>query len=343
MNKQKMLKKILIAISTATISIVLTGVILSLWFINKPLIPVTQTSVDFVFTQGSSIKNISNQLNHMKILAYPNLLVWLAQIKGKTTQLKAGEYRITSGITTPIMLLNMMIKGEVIRHSITIVEGWTFAQIRAAINNNPYLTHELKNLSNAEIMRHIGHEGEVPEGRFAPETYIFSGKISDTIILRNAYNTMRQKLNTLWQTRSSQTQTLYKCPYEVLIIASIIEKESAHLKERPIIAGVIVNRLQLGMPLQIDATVIYGLGENYKGKLSENDLKKDSSHNTYTRIGLPPTPIAAPSQNAIYAVLNPATTTALYYVASGNRDGSHYFSNTLDEHLKAKRRAALLK
>lgn len=345
-----MLKKILIAIGITLISVILLCASVGLWFINKPLLPLSSTpasatrtpTIDFLFAQGSSVKSLANQLYNLKVLPHPSLFVWLAKIKGKTTELQAGEYRITAGITTPTMLLDMMIKGEAIRHSFTIVEGWTFAQIKAAINNNPYLTHELKNLSDAEIMRHIGREGEMPEGRFAPETYVFSGKVSDTAILRNAHNVMKQRLNTAWQARSSQqqqqTQAIYKCPYELLIIASMIEKESAYLKERPLIAGVIIHRLQLKMPLQIDATVIYGLGENYKGKLFENDLKKDSAYNTYTRIGLPPTPIAAPSQNAIHAALNPTMTTALYYVATGDKDGSHFFSNTLDEHIQAKAR-----
>jgi UPF0755 protein len=303
-------------------------------FITTPLIVEGQPSVDFIFTQGTSVKGLASRLHQIGVISSPNFFVLLIKMQGKERALRAGEYRIVVGLT-PQQLVNMMVKGEMLRHSITFVEGATFAQIRELLDVDPYLVHELKGLSDEEVMRKLGHAGEMPEGRFAPDTYIFSGKFSDMAILQQAYDLMQKRLNDEWQNRSPQAQDLVKCPYEALIAASMIEKESAYLQELPLIAGVMVRRMQLGMPLQIDATVIYGLGKEYRGKLFENDLKKDTPFNTYTRKSLPRTPISMPGKEALHAALHPEIGSAIYYVAKG--DGSHVFSDTLDEHNKAKR------
>lgn len=351
----------------------------ALWcvsFLYTPLITAKQdqAAVDFIFPQGAAVKVLAADLQRRGVLSHPKWFVWWAKIQRKATVLQAGEYRITPGVTTPIMLLNMMVKGEAIRHGLTIVEGWTFAQVKAALAANPYLLHELQGLSDASIMQRIGHAGEMPEGRFAPETYVFSGKISDTAVLHNAYKKMQKQLDAAWQaataahapqqddgaqaaaattataaaattvTATTASATVQKnpmpafpsSPYETLIIASLVERESAYSKERPLIAGVIMRRLQLGMPLQIDAAVIYGLGKDYKGKLCESDLQRDTPYNTYTRRGLPPTPIAAPSKDAIEAALHPVIGEEIYYVAKG--DGTHIFTKTFAEHVQARKK-----
>lgn len=304
----------------------------TLWlkFVYTPLNVSEQKPIDFVFTQGATVKGLAQQLYTLKVLKKPTFFVWLARINGSARVLQAGEYQITSK-TTPSQLLKKMVHGEVIKHAFTIVEGWTLQQIKTSLANNNFLTHDLSGLSNDAIMQKLGLVGEEPEGRFAPDTYVFSGVTSEIVVLRSAYRLMQKRLNDEWQNRAADAT--FHCPYEALIAASIIEKESAVKQERPLIAGIIFRRLQIGMPLQMDPTVIYGLGQSYTGKLTTADLKMDSAYNTYTRKGLPLTPIAMPSQDAIHAALHPIIGTALYYVAKG--DGSHVFSNTLEEHNQA--------
>lgn len=332
------------------LALILSAFLWCFTVLRAPLIPssANRQPAAFVFVPGTSSKSLSLQLYKEGLLPHPFLFLALATIENKATLLHAGEYRITPGVTTAVKLLDMMAKGEVVRHSQTIVEGWNFAQLKASITSNPYLVHDLQGLGDADIMRKIGHEGEEPEGRFAPETYVFSGKISDTTILRSAYQRMHKQLNAAWQDAHETVMSpslrgaLPKCPYEALIIASMIEKESAYSKERPRIAGVIMRRLQLGMPLQIDATVIYGLNKNLRAgakeklQLSLGDLKKDTPYNTYSRFGLPSTPIAMPGKDAIFAALHPAMGEEIYYVAKG--DGTHVFTRTLTEHDVARKK-----
>lgn len=301
----------------------------SIWwfsFVYAPLVNKNQSAIDFVYSPGTPAITLAYNLKRQKIIKYPKFFVWLIEWRGVEHVLKAGEYRIDPGLS-PMGLLDKMVKGDVIKHTFTVVEGWTFKEMFNTLVNNGYVEHTLSGLSNDEIMRRIGFDGENPEGRFAPATYFFSGPTKDVDILRTAHKLMQKKLFAEWQSRAADVP--YKCTYEVLIIASLIEKETAVVNEKPLIAGVILHRLAIGMPLQVDPTVIYGLGETYKGKLTHQDLLHDDSYNTYLRRGLPPTPIAMPSETSIYAALHPVVNTALYYVAKG--DGSHVFSNTLDE------------
>lgn len=300
-------------------------------FLDNPLIMANQPQANFVFIQGMSVKKAATILKQQGLIKRPVFFITLARLKGVERNLKAGEYSIEPGITTPSKLLAKMVAGNAIRHAFTIVEGWTFSQMITALNNNPYIKHTIQELSPDEIMVKIKHPGELPEGRFAPDTYLFSSGIKDTNILSNAYKLMQDRLDTAWNKKDANVS--YHCPYEALIVASLIEKETAIEQEKPIIAGVILRRLALGRLLQIDPTVIYGMGKSYTGKLNKSDYLKDTAYNTYTRKGLPPTPIAMPSNSSIEATLHPAEGKFLYYVAKG--DGTHKFSATYKEQNKA--------
>lgn len=315
---------------------------LGLRFLNKSLVITAQQPVDFIFESGNTVMGLAYKLHKLGVIYSPTVFILAVEVTGNSKKLHAGEYRVEPGKSLWHLLL-MLKKGEVVKHSITFVEGWTFSQVKVSLQNNPYLVHELQGLTDEAIMQKIGASGVVPEGMFAPDTYVFSGKISDTIILRNAYSLMQKRLQTEWQKRAANVS--YKCLYDALIVASMIEKESAFVAERPMIAGVIIKRLQLGMPLQIDATVIYGLGLASQcvigthcnlPQLKESDLKKDTRYNTYMYKGLPPTPIAMPGENALQAALHPIISDKIYYVAKP--DGSHEFSSTLAEHNAARKK-----
>jgi UPF0755 protein len=312
------------------------------WFklLNPTLIPAGAQPQNITILPGSGARVIALQLQGEGIVAYPELFVLLSHLQRVSHKLRAGEYRLDPGITA-VQFLRKMMRGDAITHTITIVEGWTFKHMLAAMNNNPYLVHTMTGLSDDEIMRRIGCDGKAAEGVFAPDTYVFSGKVSDVEVLRTAYNLMQKRLNVAWVNRASETVYTYHCPNDALIVASLIEKETANKAEKSQIAGVILRRLQKNMPLQIDATVIYGLGDQYRGKLNEHDLLFDSSYNTYRHSGLPPTPIAMPGLDSIVAALHPDNGTSLYYVAKG--DGTHVFSDTLAEHDAAIRKYLLPK
>lgn len=252
----------------------------------------------------------------------------LARIQGNLGKIKAGEYLIEPGKTTPAKLLQNMAAGRVLLRQLTIIEGWTFQQIMNAINNNPYLQHNFNTLKNDEIMAQLGYPNINPEGRFYPDTYLFSKGTADSKILKKSYQKMQILLAQQWNSRAANLP--YQNQEEALTAASLIERETAVPQERPMVAGVIVRRLEKNMRLQIDPTVIYALGNAYKGKLSSQDLKINSPYNTYLYKGLPPTPIAVPSASSLYAALHPASGDALFYVANGR--GSHIFSATLKDH-----------
>jgi len=327
--KQK--NKFFIILGVAFVAICL-ALSVDFWsFLKAPLIEANQKPVDFLFTQGMSVKKAAISLRQKNLIKRPLFFDLLARLKGVERNLKAGEYRIEPGVTTPAQLLTKMVKGDALRHAFTIVEGWTFSQMLAALSSNSYIKHTIQPSNTSEIMDKIGHPGELPEGRFAPDTYLFSGEVKDTYILTNAYKLMQKRLQTAWNNKAADAS--YRCPYEALIVASMIEKETAFEQEKPIIAGVILRRLVMGKLLQIDPTVIYGLGEKYSGKLNKVDLTKDTPYNTYTRKGLPPTPIALPGKGSIEAALHPTPGTVLYYVAKG--DGTHKFSDTMKEQDKA--------
>ena len=257
-------------------------------------------------------------------------LQWLAWTSGQAGNLKAGEYHLPPGLTPPA-LIDLLVSGKVVQHALTIPEGWTFRQLRAALRAHEAVRHTLDGLSDAQVMAAIGKLGEHPEGRFFPDTYHFPRGTTDVDFLARAYRRMATVLDEAWRQRPASLPLA--TPYEALVLASIVEKETAVPEERQQVAGVFVRRLQKGMRLQTDPTVIYGMGDEFQGDLRRRDLDADTPYNTYTRPGLPPTPIALPGKGSILAALGPAPGDSLYFVARG--DGTHQFSATLDEHRKA--------
>jgi UPF0755 protein len=253
-----------------------------------------------------------------------------ARAPDATSALRAGRYEFMRGMTLH-QIIDRLRRGEVLRERLTIVEGWTVRDLRAAIAANPDLRHDTGKLSDAQLLRAVGAGETHPEGLFAPDTYVFDPGSSDLDVLRAAYRSQQARLATAWQQRAPDVPL--KTPYELLILASIVEKETGQASERSMIAGVFANRLRKGMLLQTDPTVIYGLGEKFDGNLRKRDLLADTPYNSYTRAGLPPTPIALPGRAALQAAVQPADTRALFFVARG--DGSSHFSETLGEHNSA--------
>ncbi|MGA9853445.1 MAG: endolytic transglycosylase MltG [Gammaproteobacteria bacterium] len=306
------------------IAIVIVGILAWRWY----LIPVVggNHAVDVDVSTGASLREAAAELHAQGALPQPLDLVWLARLRGDANAIRAGEYLVEPG-TSVAGLLNLLKSGKVVLHSLTLVEGWTFAQILAAVENDAALRHTLKGLNGAAIMTRLGHPGELPEGLLYPDTYQFPKGTSDVAFLERAYSVMQTHLQTAWQARAPDLP--YKTPYDALILASIVEKETAQPQERGEIAGVFVRRLEKGMRLQSDPTVIYGLGSAYTGKITYQNLRTDTPYNTYTRNGLPPTPICMPSLPSIIAALHPTPGDALYFVARG--DGTHQFSASLAE------------
>ena len=299
------------------------------WYAFSPL-KLRSDPADFSIKPGSSLKSATRQIVESGV----ELNAWqfnlLGRLLGKAGTIKAGSYEVGRGIT-PLALLDKLTAGEVTQAEVVFIEGWTFRQVRAALNADPGVRHDSAALSDAEIMAQLGAAGRNPEGLFFPDTYLFGKGASDLDILRRAYKAMDRQLQAAWQQRAPDLP--YRSPYEALIMASVIEKKTGQATDRALIGGVFVNRLRLGMMLQTDPSVIYGLGEKFDGNLRKKDLLADTPHNTYTRTGLPPTPIAMPGQASLQAALNPAKTPALYFVARG--DGSSEFSHTMAEHERA--------
>jgi UPF0755 protein len=294
------------------------------WFGQVALHPGEEV---YAVAPGSTVRGLSRELHRRGVLPDPYTLVVWAHLRDDTRRLKAGEYRFRDGITAR-GLLDQVTRGDVVSYTVTIIEGWTFAQLLSALAVLPRIEHTLQGLAYADVMARLGHPGEHPEGRFLPETYRYVGGMTDREVLARAYRHMEQVLSDEWDRRAPGLPI--ETPYEALILASIVEKETALATERGLIAGVFVNRLRKGMRLQTDPSVIYGLGAAFDGNLRPPDLRADTPYNTYTRAGLPPTPIALPGRDAIRAVMHPEPTKALYFVARG--DGSHVFSETLREH-----------
>lgn len=321
----------------AFVWLLLTGLIAGgvlLWqtwgrFVDEPLPAGVPVVLDIA--PGSSFAAILRQIRQAGLSDAPDLY-WraLAERMGVAGRLHAGEYAVAPG-TSPRELLRRMAAGDVIQHRFTIVEGWTFRQLRSALAAVPGLRHDATTLADAELMREIGAAAEHPEGRFLPETYVWTRGDSDVQILRRAHTAMRSALDEVWAARAPDLPL--ESPYQALILASIVERETGKAEERPAIAGVFARRLRLGMKLQTDPTVIYGLGSGFDGNLRRRDLETDTPYNTYTRGGLPPTPIALPGPAALKAAVRPAPGDALYFVARG--DGSHEFSASLDAHNRA--------
>jgi UPF0755 protein len=312
---------------------VLLGVLYGAWvfldyrsFVNDP-IQFGEEGLIYELKEGSTLTHVARDLQSRGFIKNATYLVWLGKFDGNANKIQAGEYRFNNGIT-PKRLLEQIVNGETLQYSLTIVEGWTFRQLMDAVNSNEYLLHTLSDYDDEQIMEKIGHPGEHPEGRFLPNTYLFPRFTTDVDFLKRSYNAMQKLLEDEWPKRAIDVDL--KTPYEALIMASIVEKETALPSERREIAGVFNRRLKKRMRLQTDPTVIYGLGRSFHGNLRRRDLHKDTPYNTYMHSGLPPTPIAMPSKESVLAALNPKPGEELYFVSRG--DGSHQFSSTLEEH-----------
>jgi UPF0755 protein len=293
-------------------------------------LPLRQVPLEFSITPGSSLRSAAHEMSTAGVLRHPLPFVLLTRVFGDPTNIKAGNYELDQP-TTALELMRKITRGDYTALAITFVEGWTFRQMRNAINQHPSLLHDSRDLADAEMAQRLGITYASPEGWFFPDTYHFSNGVSDFNILRRAHQLMEKHLAAQWERRAPALPL--ENPYQALILASIVEKETGRASERPLVAGVFINRLRIGMRLQTDPTVIYGLGDNFSGRLRRIDLTTDGPYNTYTRHGMPPTPIAMPGLASLHAALNPAETEALYFVARG--DGSSYFSPTLEEHDRA--------
>ena len=263
-------------------------------------------------------------------LAHPYALIALARVKGVDRTIKAGSYEVGEGIMLP-QLLAKLTQGDVTQSSLTIVEGTTFADLMRSLGDSGQITHTLADLPDTELLARLGIAEKSPEGLFFPDTYFFANGSSDAALLKRAHRALAERLRIGWDRRAADLPLA--TPYEALILASIVEKETGYSTDRPLIASVLVNRLKRGMRLQVDPTVIYGIGDKFDGNLRKRDLEADSAYNTYVRDGLPPTPIALPSQASLDAVLNPPPTSYLYFVSRG--DGTSEFSSTLADHNRA--------
>ncbi|MDD5364738.1 MAG: endolytic transglycosylase MltG [Gallionellaceae bacterium] len=299
------------------------------WYASTPVTQ-AQLPAEFSIASGTHLRGAAQQFEAMGLISHPTAFVLLGRLLGQAGKVKAGSYMVGKPLS-PYQLLNKVTLGETLLAKVTVIEGWSFAQMRAAIDADPHLRHDSAGMSDADLLKAIGAIEAYPEGLFFPDTYFFDAGASDLDLYRRAYHTLAGKLATAWQGRLAGLP--YASPYQALIMASIVEKETGAPDERPLIASVFLNRLRIGMRLQTDPTVIYGLGERYDGNLRKVDLLTDTPYNSYTRAGLPPTPIALPSEAAIDAVLHPDSSRALYFVAKGG--GRHQFSNTLDEHNRA--------
>ena len=311
-----------------TITVLFAGC--GLWFGLRPLSLSGHQTIDFSIPFGSSLRVTSSLMAEAGLGFEPWQFTLLARTLRKSTALKAGSYEVSQGIT-PLQLLDKLTRGDVSQGELQFIEGMNFRQLREAIDTHPDLKHETASMSDAALLAHLGITEKYPEGLFFPDSYFFDKNSSDTDLYKRAYRAMQSQLATLWAERDVFFPL--KTPYEALILASIVEKETGKPEDRPLVAAVFLNRLHLGMLLQTDPTVIYGLGQKYDGKIHKRDLLAPTPYNTYVRPGLPPTPIAMPGKAALMATLHPAHTDKLYFVARG--DGSSEFSRSLDEHHRA--------
>lgn len=295
-------------------------------FLETPL-HVPEEGMVLQVEKGTNLRQLGRQLEQRGVLQNGDMLYWHARWRELASKIRAGEFQVPAG-TTPDGLLDILISGKTISYTLTLVEGWNFRQVLAAVGNDPVLQHVISAQKPAEVMRELGYPDIHPEGQFFPDTYAFPRGTTDRDFLKRAYRRMQQQLAEAWAGRADDIEV--KSPQEALILASIVEKETGVPRERPEIAGVFTRRLKHGMKLQTDPTVIYGMGERYQGNIRRSDLLEDTPYNTYVHTGLPPTPICMPGREAIDAVLHPAPGKALYFVANG--DGSHVFSDTLKQH-----------
>ena len=307
------------------------------WWLHQPLVlpadASAQAPVELNIPPGSTARDVARAVSSAGVAVPPSLLYAWFRASGQGRSIKAGVYEIKPG-ATPSSLLGQLVRGEQALRSLTLLEGWNVREVLAAVRASPDLNQDLEGLDPAEIMARIGYAGRHPEGRFFPDTYRMVKHATASSVLRQAAQAMDQRLAQAWAQRAPSSPL--RTPEEALILASIVEKETGTESDRGLVAGVFSNRLRIGMRLQTDPTVIYGLGERFDGNLRRVDLETDNPYNTYTRAGLPPTPIAIPGWNSLLAAVQPAATPAMYFVARG--DGSSQFSSTLGEHNAAVRR-----
>lgn len=300
------------------------------WFAYAPLSLQGQKFVDFSIPSGHPLRAASQQMADAGLGFAPWQFTLLARLLGKAGDIKAGSYEVEQGVT-PLILLEKLTHGDFSQDQIVFVEGKTFRQLRVLLDAHPSVRHDTKGLSDQDILARLEASEPHPEGLFFPDTYLFAKNSSDVEILKRAYRAMQQQLRSAWQERDPTVQIA--SPYQALILASLVEKETGQAADRAAVAAVFSNRLRLGMLLQTDPSVIYGLGEKFDGNLRKRDLLADSPYNTYVRPGLPPTPIAMPGLASLQAILHPQKSDKLYFVARG--DGSSEFSRSLDEHNRA--------
>ncbi len=299
------------------------------WWLQQPL-TLSAPKVEVSVPNGASLRTAANRAVQGGVKLPAELLYAYFRVKGHEQTIKPGEYEVTQGMTAGD-LLDKLIRGDRIVLAVTLVEGWTFKQFRAALAKADNLTHDTADMTGEQIMKALGKPGVSPEGRFFPDTYHYAKNSGDLAVLRQSMQLMDRRLQAAWDMRAPNLPL--KSPDDALVLASIVEKETGQAKDRPEIAGVFINRLRVGMRLQTDPSVIYGLGDAYAGDLKRSHLTADTPFNTYTRAGLPPTPIAMPGKASLMAAVQPAETKALYFVARG--DGSSHFSRSLDEHNRA--------
>jgi UPF0755 protein len=326
-----LLKKCLVA--GAALAVLGAGAVAGVWRWATTPVELAAAQLDVTIKPHSTVRSATAQLRRGGVPLQTELFILMTRVLGLQSQLKSGNYEFKLGVT-PYQVLQKMALGDVNEYVTTIIEGWTFKHMRAELDANPALRHDTAGMTDAAILAAIGAPPAPmnnAEGLFFPDTYLFDKDSSDLDIYRRAYRLMQTRLAEAWAARAPGLP--FKSPYEALTLASLVEKETGMAGDRPLVAAVFANRLRAGMPLQTDPAVIYGLGDNYDGRLHRHDLQSDTLYNTYLRQGLPPTPIALPGVAALHAALNPASTSALYFVARG--DGSSVFSDNLVDHNKA--------
>ena len=324
----------LLVVGLLAVALVAGVLILGQTMLNEPM-KIPPAGYPLELAAGTSLEALAARLGAEGVLPYPWLLTVYGRLTGEAADLKAGEYDIPAG-TSPRGLLQQLVEGRVKLHSLTIVEGWTIRDLMRAIRKNTAIRQTLEGANNEALAHVLELPTRQPEGWFFPDTYRFPRHTTDREILTMAHARMQIVLEQAWTGR--QPDLPLRNSYDALILASIVEKETALDRERPQVAGVFIRRLKSGMKLQTDPTVIYGLGEDFDGDLTRRQLAKDSPYNTYTRTGLPPSPISLPGESSLLAAVHPDESKALYFVASGDEDGSHVFSTTLREHNAAVKR-----
>jgi len=325
------MRKSRVALLLAVMLLVAAGALaLAAYVKYRQPLPLPVSPFEFDVRSGTPLATVARTLRDAGVIPHPAALTLLARVRGVDRNIKAGSYEIEQGITLPELLAKLT-QGDVTQTAVTIVEGATFADVRRVLRAATDVGHEGADLPDAELLKRVGAVEASPEGILFPDTYFLAKGSSDLALLRRAYAALHQRLDAAWARRAPDLPLA--TPYDALILASIVEKETAHPNDRPLIASVFVNRLKRGMRLQTDPTVIYGMGARFDGNLRKRDLETDTPYNTYMRDGLPPTPIALPSQASLDVVMNPPRTAYLYFVSRG--DGTSEFSASLSDHNRA--------